>query len=361
MLAVDDAPGFDCTVFVTGMHMLKLYGSTVDEVRKCGFGNIYTYINQMAGDSMELILANTITGLSRYVAENEPDMIVVHGDRCEALAGAITGALRNTLVAHIEGGELSGTIDEIIRHAVSKMSHLHFVANDEAAKRLRQLGELDSTIFVVGSPDIDVMLSKDLPSIAAAKERYEISFDQYGLLLFHPVTTELAEIRSQARQVVDAVLESERNFIVIYPNNDPGADEILREYSRFEGHTNIRIFPSVRFEYFLSLMQNASLILGNSSAGIREAPFYGVPTVNVGSRQNNRFQHESIIECACRKDQILESMSLAEARGPHTNCTHFGRGDTLEQFMDILQTPTTWRVGLQKSFADRMIDATSPK
>ncbi len=163
MCAVNDAPDFECTVFVTGMHTLGRYGYTVKEVEKLGIEKLHIFMNQIHSEPMELVLANTIVGLSRFVHENIPDLIVVHGDRVEALAGATVGSLRNILVAHIEGGELSGTIDEVLRHAISKLSHVHFVSNTDAEDRLKQLGEDPKTVSVIGSPEIDTMLSAELP------------------------------------------------------------------------------------------------------------------------------------------------------------------------------------------------------
>nr|WP_206513225.1 UDP-N-acetylglucosamine 2-epimerase [Vibrio alfacsensis] len=157
---------------------------------------------------MDIVLSKTIQGLSDYVQDLKPDMIVVHGDRVEALAGAIVGSLNNILVAHIEGGEVSGTIDELIRHSVSKMSHLHFVSNDFARKRLIQLGECESSIFVIGSPDLDIMKSKELPSLLDVKDRYDIDFDKYSILMYHPVTTALNELGENIHEVVSGVIDS---------------------------------------------------------------------------------------------------------------------------------------------------------
>src|SRR4030095_1671604 len=179
---------FEVYIFATGMHMDNKYGYTVHEIEKCGYTNIYKYINHDSESLMDITLSRTIEGFANYVRMIRPDLVVVHGDRIEALAGATVGALNNILVAHIEGGELSGTVDELIRHAVSKLSHTHFVANDEAKKRLIQMGELEESVFVIGSPDMDVMLSENLPGIEAVKEYYEIEFDNYALSIFHPVT-----------------------------------------------------------------------------------------------------------------------------------------------------------------------------
>jgi len=165
MTKIQEDDEFELNIFVTGMHMLSKYGYTCIEVEKAGFRNLYKFINQNASDSMDHILSKTISGLSDYVKETRPDLLIIHGDRVEALAGATVGALNNLLVGHIEGGEVSGTVDELIRHATSKLSHIHFVSNESAKKRLVQLGEKKETIHVIGSPDVDVMNSSSLPTI----------------------------------------------------------------------------------------------------------------------------------------------------------------------------------------------------
>lgn len=170
MQSVEESPDFELQVFVTGMHMLSKYGSTYGEVVKDGFSNIYQFVNTRDAQSADLTLSSTITGFSNYVEEFKPDLIIVHGDRVEALAGAIVGALNNIRVAHIEGGEISGTIDESIRHAITKFAHYHLVSNKQAARYVTQLGEREKSIFIIGSPDIDVMRTEQLPSLEEAKK-----------------------------------------------------------------------------------------------------------------------------------------------------------------------------------------------
>ena len=161
-------------------------------------------------------------------------MIIVHGDRVEALAAAIVGALNNVKVAHIEGGEVSGSVDELMRHAITKMANIHFVSNKQAYKRLVQLGEHKNKIYDIGSPDIDIMRSKILPKFNIMSKRYKIPFQDYGILLFHPVTSEINDLKKQSKILVDAILKSNRNLIIIYPNNDHGSDQILNEYEKFK-------------------------------------------------------------------------------------------------------------------------------
>ena len=294
---MQDSDKFDTHVFATGMHMLKKYGLTINEVYKSGIENIFPFLNQddACGSQMDYILANTINGFGRYVREYKPDMIVVHGDRIESLSAAIVGALNNIPVSHIEGGELSGTIDEHIRHAISKLSHVHFTSNINASNRLIQMGENKESIYLVGSPEIDVMLSEDLPELGEVLEYYDIFYKKYSILLYHSVTTEGGNISKYSKNIVDAVIESGEKFIVLYPNNDTGSNYIFDEYSRLENNDNFKLLPSIRFEGFLTLLKGANMIVGNSSSGVREAPVYGIPTINIGSRQHNRCQHESII------------------------------------------------------------------
>jgi len=352
--ATQSSKNFEVHIFVTGMHLNSKYGKTIDEIYKSGFKNIYPFINHDHTDFMDRNLSKTIDGFSHFVAEIEPDLIVVHGDRVEALAGAIVGSLNNILVAHIEGGEKSGTIDDLIRHAVTKLSHIHLVANEEARNRLMQLGELEETIFIIGSPDIDIMLSDKLPKIDEVKIYYEIPFGDYGILMFHPVTTEVVHWERYTKEVVDAVLASRKNFIVIYPNNDLGSDIILKEYKRFNDCKNIKVFPSIRFEYFLVLLKNAQFIAGNSSVGIREAPYYGIPVVDIGSRQRSRAKHESINHVEYNKGMILSAItSIKKKSKGNLNMQNFGTGNSTDLFVNLLNTQKLWKVNKQKQFQDR--------
>ncbi len=353
MHAVCNDDKFECVVFVTGMHLMRKYGQTYREVVKEGFSDIYLHVNQIEGETMDLILANTVSGLSRFVAESKPDMIVVHGDRLEALAGAIVGAFRNILVCHIEGGERSGTVDDMIRHSVTKLSHVHCVANEEAASRLYQLGEHHGSVFVTGSPDIDIMLSEGLPSPDRLRERYEMPHKRYGVVLYHPVTTDSPEtVAAHADALVDALLESNRQYVVIYPNNDEHSKEIFKAYGRLEGHSSFRFYPSLRFEFFLTLLKEADFIIGNSSAGLREAPVYCVPTVNLGSRQSNRFSCPSILSVPEEKQAILDAIEKAASMDDCEQCLFFGRGNSTELFLKMLKSDEAWAISAQKRFID---------
>ena len=349
---MQDSDKFDTHVFATGMHMLKKYGLTINEVYKSGIENIFPFLNQddACGSQMDYILANTINGFGRYVREYKPDMIVVHGDRIESLSAAIVGALNNIPVSHIEGGELSGTIDEHIRHAISKLSHVHFTSNINASNRLIQMGENKESIYLVGSPEIDVMLSEDLPELGEVLEYYDIFYKKYSILLYHSVTTEGGNISKYSKNIVDAVIESGEKFIVLYPNNDTGSNYIFDEYSRLENNDNFKLLPSIRFEGFLTLLKGANMIVGNSSSGVREAPVYGIPTINIGSRQHNRCQHESIINVVEDSALICNSIKDHMHGKKYKKALIFGDGNSSEKFLEILSDDLFWDVSIQKVF-----------
>ena len=351
---VNKSKEFEAFIFATGMHLSKEYGFTVKEIEKCRYKNIFSFINHDRGSQMDLTLSRTIEGFSNYLNLTDPDLIVIHGDRIEALAGATVGALNNILVAHIEGGEISGTVDELIRHAVTKMSHTHFVSNKTAKKRLIQMGEIADNVYIIGSPDVDVMLSANLPSLVSVKEHYDIMFDEYSIVLFHPITTEVESLHDYAREFVDAIIESSQKYIVIYPNNDMGSSVIINEYKRLEYNPHFRIFPSIRFENFLVLLKNAKYIIGNSSAGIREAPYYGIPAVNIGSRQKNRALHAEIINSGHDKAEILDAINTALNKKIHPNYELFGHGNSSQLFLETISNPDFWLISKQKQFVDSL-------
>ena len=341
---------FEAHIFVTGMHLLETYGYTLIEVERCGFKNISTFRNDTHEASMDLTLAKTVTGFSEFVKNVQPDLIVIHGDRVEALAGAVVGSLNNILVAHVEGGELSGTIDELLRHATSKMSHIHFVANNKAKMLLEQMGELPESIYSIGSPDVDIMFSNTLPDLQTVKTYYNIPFDFYSVAMFHPVTTEHIQMETYAIEFVNALIKSGKNYVVIYPNNDMGSQTILDAYQAIKAHSNFRVFPSVRFEYFLSLLKHSEFIIGNSSAGVREAPYYGIPTINIGTRQNNRAFSKAIINSDYTSLDILKSIEQLKNIRFSKEPNNFGNGNSAEEFLKVLQSDSLWNTNHQKQF-----------
>jgi len=349
---LEDRQDFEVFVFVTGMHLQEEYGYTLIEIERCNFKNIHTFQNHTHETTMDLTLAKTIEGLSKYCKEVNPDMIIVHGDRVETLAGAIVGSLNNILVSHIEGGEISGTVDELIRHSVSKLSHIHFVSNKQAQKRLIQMGEIEESIFTIGSPDIDIMFSDQLPNLGMVKDYYKIDFEKYAVVMFHPVTTEFKQMKNYTENFVNTLLQDYHNYVVIFPNNDLGSQFIIDAYQKLKENVRFRIFPSIRFEYFLTLLKNSQFIIGNSSAGIREAPYYGIPIINIGTRQQNRAIHADIVNTDYSENSINDALSIIDSHKVQIVEDDFGNGNSNELFLECLQKENIWKLNHQKQFRD---------
>jgi UDP-N-acetylglucosamine 2-epimerase (hydrolysing) len=338
-------------VIVTGMHLLPSYGGTAAEVLTDDLGTIHLLPNQNSEQAMEISLARTIEIISHFLTKNPTQLLLVHGDRIEALAGAIVGALTNVPVGHIEGGEVSGTVDGLIRHSISKLAHIHFVSNESAQNRLLQLGESANSIFNIGSPDIDLMFSNELPTNTEVKKRYEIEFEKYAIVIFHPVTSEISTLREQAINICSALKKSGDNYIVIKPNNDLGSDIIQEVLNKELTSKNFKHLPSMRFEYFLTLMKNSDYMLGNSSAGVRETCYYGVPSINIGSRQHNRNNNTLILNVKPEESDITEAINSTKytSRKP---IFPFGEGDSDKQFKEILDNQIDWPITTSKVFVD---------
>lgn len=352
MLKIEKSNDFELHIFATGMHLSKQFGLTVREIEKSNFKHIYKFINHDRYYQMDLALSHTIDGFSKFIAEYEPDLIVVHGDRVEPLAASIVGALNNILVAHIEGGEISGTIDDSIRHAISKLAHIHLVNDSKAKKRLIQLGEDKNAIFIIGSPDLDI-LDSDSINLEEAKRYYNMSFQEYAIVMFHPVTTELDSMRKQTDELVMALQESEENYIIIYPNNDLGFNFILESYEILRNNPRFKFYPSIRFEYFIAFLKNAKFLIGNSSCLLKEAPYLGIPSINVGTRQNGRMGSTcpSVFHVNAQKSDILYTISKAKTF-KHQHKNHKARRKSDELFFDLLQKGIFFTIPKQKKFLD---------
>jgi UDP-N-acetylglucosamine 2-epimerase (hydrolysing) len=339
------------TFFVTGMHMLDRYGLTKLEVHRTPGVHVHEFLNQRPGDPQDLILAKTVTGFSDYVTEHRPDLVVVHGDRVEALATALVAATNYIRSAHIEGGEVSGTIDELFRHCNTKLATCHFVSSEDAARRVMALGEPPETIHVIGSPELDFHSQPSGVTLAEVRDRYAIPFDDYGIAVFHPVTSEAAYMGVQADALFATLEASNRSFVLIAPNNDPGSEAIFAAIDRLP-KDRFRVLPSMRFAHFSELMKNAALMVGNSSAGVREAPFLGVPSLDIGTRQTNRAQAPSLRHAEAGDRAAIAAFLTEEWGRSYPRHTAFGTGRAADRFVAVLQDETFWEAPLQKAFRD---------
>jgi UDP-N-acetylglucosamine 2-epimerase (hydrolysing) len=178
-------------------------------------------------------------------------------------------------------------------------------------------------------------------------------FETYAIVMFHPVTTEIKEMEQYATHFVNALLADNHNYVVVFPNNDLGSKMVLKAYERLMGNSRFRIFPSLRFEYFLTLLKNCQFIIGNSSAGIREAPYYGIPIINIGTRQQNRAVHADIINVDYNEKNISEALRTIDSHQVEQTGVDFGQGNSAELFLECLQKEEFWKMNHQKQFRDR--------
>jgi len=341
---------FTVYIVVTGMHVIPKFGNTYLEVLKFFKSKIIKFKNQSLNDRMEIILTKTSEKFSKIVKKINPDLIIIHGDRVEALAAAIVGSLNHILTAHIEGGEVSGTIDDTIRHAITKLSHAHFVGSLVAKKRVNRMGEISKNIFNIGSPDIDAIINKKLPKLISVKKRYGIKFNGYAIFLWHPVTSKIKTLKEDTRRILKFAKKLNENFIVIYPNNDPGSNLIIDCYKKINNE-KFKILKNMRFEYFLSLLKNAKYIFGNSSSAIYEAPMLETPAINIGDRQYKRIKSKII------KNINIEDLNEKKIYNFIKNYKPikenlYGHGNSDKKFLKILLKKNFWNIAKQKFFSD---------
>lgn len=343
--------GHNVTFFVTGMHLMDRYGLTVKEVRRMPGVEVHEFLNQRPGDAQDITLAKTVIGFSDYITEHRPDLIVLHGDRIEALAGALVAATNYIPSAHIEGGEVSGTIDEMFRHCNTKLATHHFVSSDGARRRVMAMGEPQETVHVIGSPELDFHARPSGVTLDEVRARYAIPFPEYGIAIFHPVTSEQSSMGAQAKDLFEALAASGRSFVVIAPNNDPGCEDIFAVIDTLPAE-QFRVIPSMRFAHFSELMKHAACMVGNSSAGVREAPFLGLPSLDIGTRQTNRAQAPTVISCPARDAATIEGFVATHWGRVHVSDKGFGVGSAADRFVAVLAEPEFWCRNLQKAFKD---------
>ena len=343
--------GFKIYFFVTGMHLLEKYGLTSIEVSRMKDITRFEFINQMEGDPQDKILSKTITGISEYVGKLKPDLVLIHGDRIEAIAASLVCATRNIRSAHIEGGEVSGTIDEVYRHCNTKLCTVHFVSSKSAKSRVTKLGEHPDRVFVLGSPELDAHRAKKSVPLNEVLNYYDIEWDDYGIFIFHSVSSELESLKREIQICCESLKKVKKNFVVISPNNDPGCEIIFKAIGKLP-RAYFKQIPSMRFSYFSTLLKNSQIIVGNSSAGVREAPFLGISTINIGSRQFRRGDAKSIKNFdVFNNEQLDKVIEKHWGKSFHAD-NSFGTGQSAKKFTKILNSKKIWELSLQKAFFD---------
>jgi len=313
MHAIQENTHLDLFVIVTGMHLMERFGQTINEIKKDGF-RIDEEVVVSEEEDMAISFGQMVIGISKTIKRINPNFILVLGDRFEALAGAIAGVTNNIIVAHIHGGDktTSGHIDESIRFAITKFAHLHFVATTQSKNRLIQLGEEPFRIYQVGSPAIEMILNKELKPASQIAKHFNLNLNEPILVVLqHPVSIEAEHAGIQMEKTLLAIKELAFQTIIIYPNSDPGSLEMIEKIERYKDIPHIQIYKNIGHESYLGLLKIASVLVGNSSSGIIEAPSFQLPVVNVGSRNVGREHTTNVIFVDYDKNQILAGIKKA--------------------------------------------------
>jgi len=341
---IENHPKLELEVIATGMHLMPEFGMTINEIKKDGFKihEIAATYEQDNKQSMANFVGKFIQLLTDKVKKIKPDIIMVLGDRGEMLAGAIVGTYLTIPVAHIHGGDISSTVDEIVRHAITKLAHIHFPATEKSAERIIKMGEDPSNVFVVGAPGLDKILNENLIEPTKLSEKYNLDLSEPILLVIqHPVTTEVEDAPTQIRETLEAISELRYQTILIYPNADAGGRNMIKVIKEYEKYPFIKIFKNIPYKEYLSLMNIVGVMVGNSSSGIIEAPSFGLPVVNIGTRQEGRQRAENVIDVDYDKEEIKAAIKKAlydeDFKEKVKNCKNpYGDGKAGVRIADIL-------------------------
>ena len=350
LYAIQKHPNIELQLVVAASALLDRYGSAVNYIEKDGFNIAAKVFNVLEGENLTAAAKTTGIGileLSTVFDNLKPDIVVTIADRFETMATAIAASYMNIPLAHIQGGEVTGNIDEKVRHAITKLADYHFVASESAKERVIKLGEDPNMVFNTGCPSIDlaeeVIIGKTLPfdpyekyGGVGAKPNLN---NGYLVVMQHPVTTEYKDSRKHVEATLKAIYKLQKPTLWFWPNVDAGADGTstgIRSFREKNELPNVHFFKNMEGEDFLQLLQNSLCLIGNSSVGIRECAYLGVPVINIGSRQNRREQAENVINVNYCQEKIEEAIITALDKGKSISSTIYGEGNSGEKIAELL-------------------------
>lgn len=339
-------------LIVGASAVLDRYGAVINLIESDGFVASARVHMLIEGETPATMAKSTGLGLMELPTlfeQMKPDVVLTVGDRFETMATTLAAAYMNIPVAHTMGGEVSGTIDESIRHAVTKFAHIHFPACEGARERIIRLGELPEHVHMVGCPRIDLVADiLDAPEISLESALFDkgvgerLNFDQpFVLVSQHPVTTEYGAGEAQITMTLQAVRDLELPAIVLWPNADAGSDDIargIRKWRERKLDRHMHFFKNLSIETYVRLMRKTACLVGNSSSGIREGAFIGTPVVNIGTRQNARDRGRNVLDVPYGRDEIKAAIARQVGHGPYTMEPIYGDGRAGQRIADILST-----------------------
>lgn len=331
-------------LLVTGMHTMERFGHTINEIKKDAFPIIAVLPISERADMLQS-LSKEILGIRACCKKNKPDCILVLGDRDEALAGAIVASHLKIPVAHIAGGDITKavTVDSIIRHAITKFSHLHFVSNKKSLKNVLELGEDRWRIFNIGVTAFDDIKNINFLSKNALATKYDLAIKKrWFLILQHPTPLDNIAIKDQIKLLLQIVSRHDAEKIVIYPNSDTGSDQFIKEINNYGKRKDFHCFKSLTRETYFSFLRAADLLLGNSSSGIVESSYFKIPTINIGERQKGRLNTHNIITSDYTAEKICRAIAQASSENFIRQCkkmkTPYYKKNASKRIIRVLET-----------------------
>ena len=367
--ALKNNTNIELQIFVGASAILEKYGNVINLIKEDGFkirDRFYMIIEGENPETMSMSTGLGIIKLTEIFTRYTPDIVITIGDRFETIATAISAVYLNIHLAHTMGGEVSGTIDESIRHAVTKFSHIHFPASKRAYNRIIKMGENSENVFLVGCPRIDIVKeiidnnhrnkgindSEFWKKYKGVGGKFSLTKDKFLLVLQHPVTMEFGKNRENIRETLMVLRELKMPTIMLWPNADAGSDEISKEIrsfrERYKSEKWLHLFKNLPMDIFISLMDNCSCMVGNSSSAIREGAIVGVPAVNIGTRQIGREKGKNIINVDYDRDQILEAIKSQLHNGKYKPNNIYGDGKSGERIAKILTEIDLDKIPIQK-------------
>lgn len=356
---INEDDELELDLIVTGAHLSEKQGHTIDNIKEDGFPithEIPILDEDNTSYGVSLAMAKAIKGFAGCFRDDRPDMLLVLGDRTEMLGVASAAMNERIPIAHIHGGEVTeGAVDDCVRHALSKLSYLHFTSTEVYRNRVIQLGENPDRVYNVGALGTENILKQKLMLEEEIRNNLEIPLNtRYAVVTFHPVTLEDNTIEQQIEMLCKVMEERNDIFYIVTASNvDMGGDAanvMLKRYC--ENHENTRFFYSLGMKRYLSAVRYAAFVLGNSSSGILEAPVLGTPTVNIGIRQKGRLMTDTVINCRTDASEILNAIRKAEMMN-HQATNFYGDGTTSEKIVEIMKKHLNQKgINLKKGFYD---------
>lgn len=354
---------FEVRVVVTGAHLSPEFGLTYREIEKEGIEidrKIEILLSSDTPSAISKSMGMALIGFADYFAERRPDALIVLGDRYETLAVCCAAMNARIPIIHLYGGETTeGAVDEVIRHAITKLSYLHLTSTEEYRKRVIQLGESPDRVFTVGAIGIENAMKKKLLSKRELADSLELALERpYAVITFHPVTLENNSAEQQCRELLKALdMHPEMDYIITKANADADGriiNKMLDDYSLT--HDHVSVYESLGAVRYLSAVKYACMAIGNSSSGLLEVPSFKIPTVNIGDRQKGRLKAASVIDCGPKTEEISKSIERAKTIEFREICetvtNPYGDGDTSEKVVNAIETMMSSEIDLKKKFYD---------